>query len=96
MNNEIVKEDKIKEPKKKKTVKEEKELVVNQHALVNVDLLNVRRAATTNSLIKDTVKKGVDLEILEDKGDWLMVKYEASDGKYFVTGYVMKEFTKAI
>ena len=53
---------------------------------VRVDVLNVRTAPTTNSLIKTKVYQFNQVEILEVDGDWARVK----------EGWVKKEFLRKV
>ena len=57
-------------------------------ATVNVDALNLREKESTTSDVVKSLKRGTELEVLEEDSDWLKVK-AGND-----SGYVKKEYVK--
>ncbi|MBQ7774471.1 MAG: SH3 domain-containing protein [Lachnospiraceae bacterium] len=59
------------------------------YAQITVDRLNVRKEATTGSKRIGYLEEGEQVEIIEDLGEWLHVKYTDS-----TNGYISKEYTQ--
>jgi 3D (Asp-Asp-Asp) domain-containing protein len=56
--------------------------------VVNTDVLNVRQAPSTNSLILGKVTNGQPLQVKNDANGWLEINYNGQ------TAYVSKQYTK--
>jgi len=56
--------------------------------IVNARAVNIRSAATTNSRILGSVKKGTKLEVLGKSGSWYKVKFGKGTG--FIAGWLVK------
>ncbi len=64
--------------------------LVRTVAIANVDGLNVRDEADTNSAVMTQILKGEELEFVEDQGDWVVVDIDGENG-YVAAEYVSVE-----
>lgn len=57
-------------------------------ATVSTDTLNLRKEASTSSIVLKLLDNGKKLEVIEEYGDWAKVKVDG------ITGYVSKDYIK--
>lgn len=57
-------------------------------AIVNTDTLNLRKEASTNSIILEQLDKGQKVNVIEQSGDWVKIKVKG------ITGFVHKDYLK--
>ena len=60
---------------------------------ITADTLNLRESATQSAKVIARIAKNQEVEILEDNGEWLKVKYKDYTG-YVSSKFVSKEETK--
>lgn len=74
----------IEKPEVVEEVKEVKEIV--QAVVVNCTKLNLRKAASTNADILDTIENGEWVTVIKANKEWTKVEYKGT------TGFVMNEY----
>ena len=57
-------------------------------ATVDTDTLKLRKEASTSSTVLELLDNGKKLEVIEEDGDWVKVKFNG------ITGYVSKDYVK--
>ena len=57
-------------------------------AIVNTETLNLRKEASTSSIVLEQLDVGEKIDVIEENGGWLKVKARG------ITGYVSKDYVK--